>query len=348
MDTNYKSVVALWAAALVAAMLLIPLALVNPIQVELEPSSPPYDVEQIPAPQVIPDFAEDHIFIPVYLTAEDRIETVPLEQYVRGVLAAEMPIDFELEALKAQAIAARTYILRRLYEQDDSHVPVAGALVTDSVSHQVYYSESKLEQIWDQADYTSNLRKINRAIEETKDMIITYDGQPINATFFSTSNGFTENSEEYWDIALPYLRSVPSPWDVEISPRYEETVSFPARTVFSKLGISQPIAQTSSGGQTIFTIIERTAGQRIKTVNIGGEIFTGREVREKLGLNSSQFILEQSGDTIVITTYGYGHGVGMSQWGANGMAQAGRTAEEIITHYYQGVEIEKIEYFQNI
>lgn len=341
MDMNYKAVVALWAAALVVTMLLIPLVLVNPIKIELE--SPLNEVELPPKPQVVHEIDEGHILVPVYLTAEERIETVPLERYVRGVLAAEMPIDFELEALKAQAIAARTYIWRRIHEQDFSNVPVEGAWITDGIFHQVYFSESKLEELWPPTDYDKNMTKIDQAIFETEGQIITYNNEPINATFFSTSNGYTENSEDYWDITLPYLRSVPSPWDVELSPRYEETITIPAQTVVKELGLSE-----SMNGRPHVSVLERTEGQRIKTIVIGNQTFTGREVREKLGLNSSQFILKWIGEEVEITTYGYGHGVGMSQWGANGMAMSGRTAEEIILHYYQGVQIDKIEYFQNI
>jgi stage II sporulation protein D len=336
MDRRYKLWIALWASVLMAASIMIPSILVKRNGQESFPI-----ISTIPQMNLEKD--QDQIQIPVYLVKEKRIETVPLEHYVRGVIAAEMPVGFELEALKAQAIAARTYILRRMTEQDYSNVPVEGAWVTDTVLHQVYLTEEKLKQKWDLFTFANNMSKINQAVMETEGLIVTYEQQPINATFFSTSNGFTENSEDYWSATIPYLRSVPSPWDENISPRYQETISLPYQTVLTKLGISDvepAIVQTAP--EKAFKVLEMTEGNRVKTVKIGNQTFTGREVREKLGLNSSQFQWRWNGNQIEFTTFGYGHGVGMSQWGANGMAMEGKKAEDIIKYYYQGVEIKKI------
>ncbi|MBD2868377.1 stage II sporulation protein D [Paenibacillus sp. IB182493] len=274
--------------------------------------------------------------IRVYLTGEKRVETVPLETYVRGVIAAEMPIEFELEALKAQAIAARTYIVRRLERGDGSGVPVKGADVTDTIEHQVYVSLKELEDKWPEADRESSMRKLNDAVAETKGQIITYAGEPIEAVFFSTSNGHTENSEDYWQQKVPYLRSVASPWDEKLSPKYKETVELSLQAFYGKLGIAK-----KGRAKPAIRVTEKTEGGRIGRITIGETDFTGREVREKLGLASSQFTWRVKGDTIAITTYGYGHGVGMSQWGANGMAQEGRTAEDILRYYYTGTRVEQ-------
>lgn len=279
------------------------------------------------------------LMIPVYLTKKSVVETVPLEQYVKGVLAAEMPVDFELEALKAQAMAARTYVVRRVLDKDYSNMPVDDALVTDTTAHQVYLTDQELRERWGSGTYESNMTKINRAVNETKDMILTYDHKPINATFFSTSNGYTENSEDYWPFMSPYLRSVPSPWDVKLSSRYKETADFTYKSMLQKLGVTS-IATTGTGTKSM-KVLEWSAGHRIKKMTIGGKTFTGREVREKLGLASSQFAWTWSGSKITFTTYGYGHGVGLSQWGANGMAKEGKTAEQIVTYYYTGISIEK-------
>lgn len=277
--------------------------------------------------------------ITVYLTKEKSILDLPLEQYVRGVVAAEMPIDFEIEALKAQAIAARTYIVRRLIENDRSNVPVKGAIVTDTVNHQVYATDRQLKQKWGMFRYGKNMNKLKQAVKETQGIIITYKDYPINATFFSTSNGYTENSEDYWNVYEPYLRSVESPWDKAIAPRYKETITMKYKDFLNKLGIRTITA--SATGSSFIRVLERSSGHRITEMKVGNKTYTGREIRERLGLNSSQFTWSIHDSQIAITTYGFGHGVGMSQWGANGMAQAGEKAEDIIQHYYTGIELKQ-------
>jgi len=280
--------------------------------------------------------AIDRLVVRIYMTKEKRIESVPLEAYVRGVVAAEMPIDFELEALKAQAIAARTYLIRRIILGNDKGVPVKGADVTDTTDHQVYISVADLATKWPKDEQKNNMSKLNEAIIQTKGKVITYKGEPIDAAFFSTSNGFTENSEDYWNQEIPYLRSVASPWDKELSPKYKETVKLSLNEFYNKLGV----AKKDSANPSI-RVVEKTEGNRISKIIIGGTTFTGREVRELLGLASSQFIWSIKGKSISITTYGYGHGVGMSQWGANGMAHSGAKAEAILAHYYSSVQVEQ-------
>ncbi|RIX51095.1 stage II sporulation protein D [Paenibacillus nanensis] len=269
----------------------------------------------------------------VYLTDKKRIETVPLETYVMGVLAAEMPIDFHLEALKAQAVAARTYIVRRL----SSGARSGEADVLDTVQHQVYFSKDELASRWKGKAKRDNLAKLKQAVEETRGLVMTYEGEPIEAAFFSTSNGYTENSEDYWEQPLPYLRSVASPWDKELSPRYEADQTLKLSSFYRAMGLSGKAAK----GKPAIKVTEWTDGKRIKEVEINGKAFSGREVRERLGLASSHFSWKIGKDSITITTYGLGHGVGMSQWGANGMAQDGKTAEEILEHYYTGASLEQ-------
>lgn len=272
---------------------------------------------------------------PIYLTKEERIESVTLEQYVRGVVAAEMPIEFELEALKAQAIAARTYIVRRFAKQDVSHVPVAGAWVTDSVAHQAYLTDDEIEGKWTGPEREANLAKLDRAVRETRNLIMTHEGEPILAVYFSTSNGFTENSEDYWTEPLPYLRSVESGWDRAVSPKFRTEIRMEADAFADKLGIDK----RKLGD---IQVLEQSEGRRIKSIRIGGVTFTGREVREKLGLPSTQFAIQPGGgDEVVIIATGNGHGVGMSQYGAQGMALAGYKAEDILNHYYSGIRIER-------
>ncbi|MFD2615520.1 stage II sporulation protein D [Paenibacillus gansuensis] len=275
--------------------------------------------------------------ITLYISKQKKVISLPLETYLKGVVAAEMPAYFEPEALKAQAIAARTYILHRFVAGETEGVPVKGALVTDTVAHQAYKTDEQLRKDWGAAA-EANLIKIGKAVEETRGLVLTYEGKLINALFFSTSNGYTENSEDYWGSYVPYLRSVPSPWDVPISPRYKETVSMPYGDFLRELGAGAVSAASSRA--SFIRVTERTEGRRIGAIRVGDQLLTGKEMRERLGLNSSQFTWKLKGSRIEITTYGYGHGVGMSQWGANGMAEKGMKASQILKYYYSGVKLE--------
>ncbi|HEY0829479.1 MAG TPA: stage II sporulation protein D [Bacilli bacterium] len=326
--------IALWVSLLMVFTILIPSILVTQFQGNRDPI-----MHIKPKVDLLID-EKPSLLIPVYLTQDRKIQSLPLEYYVRGVVAAEMPIEFELEALKAQAVAARTYIVRRALQQDFSNVPVLGAWVTDTVTHQAYLSVEELKRKWGLLKYAVYMEKLNQAVNETKDIIITYQGEPIVATFFSTSNGYTENSEEYWNEYIPYLRSVPSLWDTQISPKYRETVSYPYDDFLVKFGIKPAFTLPVSTGNAMIQVLSTTEGRRIKQVRIGNKTFSGREVRERLSLKSSQFSWTIKDRQIYITTYGYGHGVGMSQWGANGMAMEGNTYTDILSYYYKGVQLE--------
>ncbi|WP_052339840.1 stage II sporulation protein D, partial [Gorillibacterium massiliense] len=298
------------------------------------------------APELLLADTSPAVTVPVYLTAQQQIDKIPLEEYVRGVVAAEMPIQFEMEALKAQALAARTYIVRRIALKDFSGVPNSEAWVTDSVQHQAFMTETQMKQKWPGTQYASNLDKLNRAVNATRGKILTYGGEPINAVFFSTSNGYTENSDEYWSDSEPYLRSVASPWD-KSSPEYKTTVTFTNWEFVEKLGLAGIRSPSSIIAK--MKILGYTAGHRVDKVKIANTTLTGREVRERLGLRSSQFQVKVNGSSITVTTFGYGHGVGMSQWGANGMAKEGATAQEIVKYYYQGIDIsDQAPYLQKV
>ncbi len=281
---------------------------------------------------------EDAVEVAVYRAAKKEREEVPLEEYLVGVVASEMDAKFELEALKAQALAARTYIVKQMLNEEKVGVP-EGSDVTDTENHQVYKNDDELRQQWGK-EYEWRIKKIRRAVNETRGEIITYEGVPINATFFSTSNGRTENAGEVWANELPYLVSVESPWDTA-SPKFRGQKTFPAAEVERRLGVKIP------AGKTVGQVLERTAGDRVGKIKIGGKVFTGREIREKLDLYSTDFTMERRGSEIVVHTQGYGHGVGMSQYGANGMAAEGKTYEEIVKHYYRGVEISSADEFLN-
>lgn len=273
---------------------------------------------------------EDDLAVQVLRTELDRVESVPIEQYVVGVVAAEMPADFELEALKAQALAARTYVVQYLSVAETKGEE---ATIKDTVQHQVYRNNEELQQLWGN-EYHQKIKKVTQAVLETRGEILTYQNQPITPAFFSTSNGYTENSEDYWENELPYLKSVSSPWD-QASPRFLDQKIIPIDQVEEALDINWNHANNSIS-------TTRTESNRIKTIELAGKTFTGRQIREALELRSTDFTLKQKDNHLIFTTKGYGHGVGMSQYGANGMAQEGNDYREIVYHYYQGVEIDTI------
>ncbi|OEF96791.1 stage II sporulation protein D [Desulfuribacillus alkaliarsenatis] len=276
---------------------------------------------------------EDGFMVQLHRSKEDIIVELPLEQYIRGVVAAEMPASFEMEALKAQALAARTYFINKWITENR---PISDDFRID----QAYYSDDELKIRWG-GSYQEYSNKINQAINETKGMILTFNQQPIEAYYFSTSNGFTENSEDVWSAAIPYLRSVESPWDT-ISPNFQVTKSIPISEVHEKLGLAIPVTAWNGGGDQMPRIVatKRSNAQRIIEMQIGDQTFSGREVRERLGLNSTHFTISIKDGKMHFTTYGYGHGVGMSQWGAEAMARDGMKAEDITRYFYQGTDIE--------
>ncbi len=278
-----------------------------------------------------------NVQVKVYRNQSKKVEIYPLEAYVRGVVAAEMPISFELEALKAQALAARTYIVKKMIDKDYSNVPME-AMVTDTVKDQVFLSDEELQNIWG-FNYDDRISKLNRAINETNGQVITYNNVPITSLFFSTSNGYTENSEEYFTKQAPYLRSVDSHWDLQ-SPKYQASKFISYKEISQKLNID--MAVLTSSDQSWMKTIEMSQGKSIKKIKIGDKVISGREIREKLDLNSASFTWEIKKDGVAFLTNGYGHGVGMSQYGANGMAKEGKSAEVIIKHYYTGVSITNI------
>ncbi len=314
-------------------ILLIPTLLVTPF---MEQSKGKLGEELTVAKSEMPVLAKSLVDVPVYRSQTKQIEEIPLEEYVIGVVASEMPAEFESEALKAQALAARTYITKQLMNGPIS--TPEGAAVTDTQMHQVYKNIEELKAVWGE-DYEWKLQKITEAVAATQGKILTYKDQPIDASFFSTSNGYTENSEAYWQEAIPYLKSVESSWD-EKSPKFYDKKVMTIKEFENTLGVT---VDTSSG--SVGKITELTPGKRVAKVEINGKQFTGREIREELDLRSTDFTWEIKGDSVVIETKGFGHGVGMSQYGANFMAEAGKKYEEIVSYYYSGTEVSAAEPF---
>ena len=255
------------------------------------------------------------------------IKELPFEEYIKGVGAGEMPSTFELEALKAQAVASRSYAMYQMTATKNKEYDVV-----NTTANQVYLTDEELKNNWKE-DYPKKINKIKRAIAETNGEYLTYDGQIVNAMFFSTSVGATENSEEVFVSALPYLRSVDSKWD-EQSPAYTDTYTFTLEEFYKKLNL--PFSQTLK-----IEVIEKTSTGRTKTLKINNEEMQGRDFATKLSLRSNYFDIVQNQNNITITTKGFGHGVGMSQYGANGMAKEGYKYDQILKHYYKNTEIKK-------
>ncbi|MEK3806916.1 MULTISPECIES: stage II sporulation protein D [Metabacillus] len=321
-------------AGLFLIILMIPTLLVAPFMNDPSSGELSEDLQTKKGEQLM--LGKSMIDVPVYRSSSEKIENIPLEEYVIGVVASEMPADFEEEALKAQALAARTYVVKQMMFDKLPKVP-EGAVVSDTTSHQVYKNNDQLKKQWGK-DYNWKMTKIYNAVASTQGQILTYDNKPIDASFFSTSNGYTENSDEYWTAALPYLKSVESPWD-EKSPKYHDQTVISVRDFEKKLGV-----KLGSGGE-VGKVIERTSGKRVAQVDFNGKKLSGREIREKLGLRSSDFAWQLKGDQVVITTKGFGHGVGMSQYGANFMAQDGKKYKDIVSYYYQGAKVGSAEPF---
>lgn len=268
-------------------------------------------------------------YIRVKRLKKDVVERIPLEEYLVGVLAGEMPISFDIEALKAQAVASRSYALKRMeYNQDKEYD------IVDSIANQVYLDSEYLHVAWGK-DYVKNINKIKNAINSTVDEYISYNNEVADALFFSTSNGYTEDSDKVFGFSVPYLRSVDSPWDSEVSSAYTSTKQMNLDEFYQKIDI--PYNKNLS-----IEIEKRSNTNRILLLKINNIEFKGTDIYNKLSLKSTDFEIQFYGDYLIINTKGYGHGVGMSQYGALGMAKKGYTYQEILKHYYSNVEIKKL------
>ncbi len=259
--------------------------------------------------------------------SDNSITEINLEDYIVGVVSAEMPASFEEEALKAQAVAARTYAMYKIETRDLEYDLIIGT------KDQAYKDNRTLLSTWG-LSFFSNYLKIRNAVKETQGQIVTYEGNTINAFYFSMSNGYTENSEFVFMENLPYLNSVDSLWDNNSLANFEYTYTFTKEEFCSALEITCD--------NIVITNEVRSSTNRVNTITINDKTYKGTEVRTKLGLRSTDFTITLNESDITITTKGYGHGVGMSQYGANGMAKEGYTYDEILKHYYQNTEIENI------
>ena len=280
-------------------------------------------INTVSEPEVVEQVQEEvdnNIYVSVR-RSDGRVVSLELEDYVTGVVGAEMPALFSSEALKAQAVIARTYALK---------ANSMGQVLSDNESTQSYKDNGELASLWG-GNYSSYYSKIKDAVNSTKGVYLTYNGNYIEAVYHSTSNGRTEDSSNVWGNYYPYLVSVESSYD-NTNPSFSISKSFSYSDLSSKLGIG-----VNSSSE--FNILGYTSGGRVSSISIDGNQFSGVSFRSMLGLRSADFDIVKNDDGVVITTRGYGHGVGMSQYGANGMGKAGYSYSDILLHYYPGVSL---------
>lgn len=275
--------------------------------------------------------------VSVYLKQTGQIVNMPLETYLVGVVAAEMPASFHVEALKAQAVAARTFTYRRI---KDGGLVNGAQLSSDSNVCQAYNTDAECRKKWGEG-YAANIAKVRGAVKATEDEVMVYGGELIDALYHACSGGRTEDSENVFVSALPYLRSVSSSDEVGSSHETDE-VRMTRAEFAAAVNKNWPQAKLKASTLEKQVKVEnRFTSGRVETVKLGGATATGRELRGALELYSAWFTLSYTKNEVVIDTRGYGHGVGMSQAGANGLAQEGETYKQILTHYYTGVSLQK-------
>lgn len=251
--------------------------------------------------------------------------TIDLEEYIIGVVAGEMPASFNMEALKAQAIASRTYAMYKMKN-------VNNYVLSTTINDQVYLNMEQMKSKWGN-DFDYYYNRVKSAVDATKGQVITYNDNLIISYYFAISNGFTDNATNVFNENRAYLVSVESNWDKNYS-AYSSTRTMIKSNFCNKLRISCDSININN--------ISRDTNNYVRSLNINGKTFTGKDIFNKLGLKSMDFDISVSGDNVIIKTLGFGHGVGMSQYGAQGMAKEGYTYDKILKHYYQNTEISNL------
>lgn len=292
--------------------------------------------EETPVPDDAPQQASSPDARTLRVLLGGEVRELRMDDYLVGVLRAEMPASFESAALQAQAVAARTYTLYRMAAPSAAH-PDADAC-DDPACCKAYCSAQQAADGWGERaeEYEQKLRA---AVTDTAGQILTYEDQPILAVFFSSAAGQTQSSGAVWQEDLPYLQSVSSPEDESLVPNYYSAVTLRADDVRSTILSAYPAAALPDDGSPIFTALERDAAGYVTCAQLGGLTLRGNDVRTLLGLRSPCFTVEESDGALTFRVTGYGHGVGMSQYGANALAKQGFTCGQILAHYYPGTVI---------
>lgn len=281
--------------------------------------------------------------VKLYDQKNNKVIELLTEEYIIGVLAGEMPANFNDEALKAQAVAARTYY----FSMRKSPCRIAkehGAEICNTTHCQVYMNKEERMSKWSASSADMNWNKIKKAVEETKGQVLVYEGELVeNPKYFAVSAGKTENSIDVFSEDVPYLKSIDSPGE-ESAPKFESQVDIKKGEFIKKVNSFNKDAKLDNNNLSSISIVSRTEGEGVKEIKLGNISIDGVQFRKMFNLNSTDFNIEITSDSIKIKCKGYGHRVGMSQWGANAMAKEGKKYDEILKHYYLGVEIEKIKF----
>ena len=284
--------------------------------------------------------AAGNVIYKIYDASSDKVLNLKASDYIKGVVAAEIPASYETEAIKAQAVAANTYALRIIAQNKDDKSLKGASLSTDPNKHQAYKSKAQLKKLYG-ADFEKSYKKISDTVDQVIDRVIVYKNEPIAAVFHAVSAGRTENSADVWGSSVSYLKSVKSESD-ETSPDYLSTVTISASQVKNKLKGNYQKLRMPFFKSNWFKILSRSAAGSVEKVKIGNVQATGQDIRLMFSLNSANFSVSYKRGIFTFTTKGFGHGVGLSQYGANELAKQGKNYEQILKHYYTGVTIKKI------
>jgi len=300
------------------------------------------NIEETPPAEIL----QEDIVLDIYNKDTKSIFQMNLEEYIACVVIAEMPAYFEIEALKAQSVAARTYTYRKVLAPDDDH---EGMLCTESAHCQAFrdlknVTESTPNRLGVGAmSAQERIAKVKQAVEDTKGIIICHDGMPIEALYHSCSGGMTEDAENVWGNEKAYLKAVESHGEEAGDTKYKQTISFSKTDFIKKMKAEYSEIMVSE--EQLFSSIKnvrRSESGRVLTLTIGNIELTGKELRTIFKINSTNIQFKENKENIEITTLGYGHGVGMSQFGADARAKEGKAFQEILKHYYTGVELQNI------
>ena len=280
--------------------------------------------------------------IKVYRTKIKKIEEMDIEEYIKGVVAAEMPAEFNIEALKAQAVAARTYALAHMEAGGGQRCgQINEGDICDTVHCQAYMSKEDRLKGWPQSKGNEYWSKIEEAVFKTKEEVLIYDNEIAKSIYyFAVSSGKTENSADVFNQSVPYLQSVESIGE-EVAPKFNTSVKYSYSSFTKIINNYYPNSLSTSNVKNNIKIKSRTSAGGVKELQIGKTTITGVKFRGMFGINSTNFTFKFNNDTIEIVCKGYGHGVGMSQWGANALGKSGKDYKYILTHYYKGINIGK-------
>ncbi|MGQ9755309.1 MAG: stage II sporulation protein D [Desulfotomaculales bacterium] len=277
----------------------------------------------------------------VYVHETGEIVRVPMEEYLVGVVAAEMPASFPLEALKAQAVCARTWIARRMLAGGVANSRHPGADACDDPRHgQGYLSREKLRARWGTLEYYRHYYRIRKAVRDTAGLVVAYRGELIDPVYHASCGGRTEKAADVWKLDVPYLQSVDCPYCEDPYPG--EAKTFTLKQVVELLGGEAGAVPAATGPAGVLQVVEKTAAGRPKTVRLAGKEIPAGVVRDYLGLRSTNFTWRVDGKNITFYTAGHGHGVGLCQYGAKGFARRGYNFQEMLQHYYRDVKLTRI------